>query len=407
MRNFAKETPVPVQSYDIVTIGGGIAASALAKAMAERGARVLVLERETKFKDRVRGEGLVSWGGGEARELGVYELLKETCGHDVPFVDNGSGKGLRDLPATTPQGLALLSFSHPVMQEALLSAAQQAGADVRRGVAVERIETGKAPAVITNGGGHERIAARLVVAADGRGSAARKWAGFAVEEQSIPYYMAGVLLTDVKAPANTIYFLFNPDLGMCAILLPIDGSRFRAYFIYPKSAGYRLQGDPMLRLFTSESPKVYPPLSECYAAAKSVGPLASFDVSESWVEHPYRDGVVLVGDAAATTDPTFGQGLSLSLRDARTLRDELSKDSDWAAAAGRYAEQRRVYFHACQTVEGWLRTLFLDPSTDAAALRAKALPLITEDPTRMPDHINSGLDLPLNEQVRARMFGEC
>jgi menaquinone-9 beta-reductase len=75
---------VPAQNYDIITVGCGIAASALAKAMAERGARVLVLERETKFKDRVRGEGLVCWGGGEARELGIYELLKKTCGHDSP-----------------------------------------------------------------------------------------------------------------------------------------------------------------------------------------------------------------------------------------------------------------------------------------------------------------------------------
>ena len=59
------------RSYDIITIGGGIAASSLAKAMAERGAKVLVLERETKFKDRVRGEAIVSWGMAEANELGI------------------------------------------------------------------------------------------------------------------------------------------------------------------------------------------------------------------------------------------------------------------------------------------------------------------------------------------------
>ena len=35
------------QNYDIITVGGGIAASALAKAKAEQAARVLVLERET------------------------------------------------------------------------------------------------------------------------------------------------------------------------------------------------------------------------------------------------------------------------------------------------------------------------------------------------------------------------
>jgi flavin-dependent dehydrogenase len=42
--------------YDIVTIGGGLAGASLAKVMAERGVRVLVLERDTRFKDRVRGE---------------------------------------------------------------------------------------------------------------------------------------------------------------------------------------------------------------------------------------------------------------------------------------------------------------------------------------------------------------
>lgn len=43
----------------------------------------------------------------------------------------------------------------------------------------------------------------------------------------------------------------------------------------------------------------------------------------------------------------------------------------------------------------------------ASALRARAMPRIAEDPTRVPDHIFSGPELPLNEQVRARFFGEC
>ena len=47
-------------SYDIITIGGGLGGATLAKVMAERGARVLVLESETNFKDRVRGEAMVS-----------------------------------------------------------------------------------------------------------------------------------------------------------------------------------------------------------------------------------------------------------------------------------------------------------------------------------------------------------
>jgi hypothetical protein len=37
----------------------------------------------------------------------------------------------------------------------------------------------------------------------------------------------------------------------------------------------------------------------------------------------------------------------------------------------------------------------------------RRLPRIAEDPTRVPDHIFSGPDLPFDEQVRARFFGEC
>lgn len=391
--------------YDIITVGGGIAASALAIAMAGRGAKVLVLERERQFKDRVRGEALMPWGVAEARELGIYRLLKKKCAHEVPQVE--AGAGLRDLRATTLQGLPVLSFRHQVMQETLLAAAEDAGAEVRRGVCVRHVERGVKPTVVVDGHSHERVSGRLVIAADGRGSAVRKWIGFPICEQSNDYYMAGALLTNVHAPAKTFYALFNPEFGICTGLVPQGGGRFRAYFTYPKTAGYRLQGEAMLYLFIRESAKAYAPIADYFAKAKSIGPLASFDASDNWVEHPYRDGVALVGDAAATSDPTFGQGLSFALRGARVLRDELTKNSDWEAAGNRYAEQHLRSFRACHTVQGWFRTIFQDPSAEAAAVRTRIMPLIAEDPLRVPDHIYSGPDLPLNEEVRARFFGEC
>jgi menaquinone-9 beta-reductase len=82
---------VPIQAYDSITVGGGIAASAFARPMAQRGASVLILEQETRFRDRVRGEGTVPWGVAEARELGLLELLRADCAHDVPFLEGGSG----------------------------------------------------------------------------------------------------------------------------------------------------------------------------------------------------------------------------------------------------------------------------------------------------------------------------
>jgi 2-polyprenyl-6-methoxyphenol hydroxylase-like FAD-dependent oxidoreductase len=113
-------------SYDAVTVAGGVAGAVFAKAMAERGAKVLVLERETRFKDRVRGEMLVPWGVAEARELGILPALKAACAHEVGLVEMGAGP--RDLAATTEHRCPAVTFAHQEMQETLLGAAELAGA---------------------------------------------------------------------------------------------------------------------------------------------------------------------------------------------------------------------------------------------------------------------------------------
>ena len=52
--------------WDLIVVGGGLAGASLARAMAAAGARVLVFERERRFRDRVRGEGMHPWGVAEA-----------------------------------------------------------------------------------------------------------------------------------------------------------------------------------------------------------------------------------------------------------------------------------------------------------------------------------------------------
>lgn len=391
--------------YDIVTVGGGIGASALARAMAERGAKVLVLEQEQHFRDRIRGEYICPWGVAEAKQLGIFELLRSNCATELPWFDSGFGP--RNLVETTPQQLPGLSFSHPEMQETLLAAAETAGADVRRGVCVQGIENGGQPVVSTLANGHtERIPARLVVAADGRNSAARKWLGFSAEKSAQPFLFAGVLLTDVAGPPDGVVGIFNSELGTVAIVIPQGKGRCRAYFGYPSAAPYRMQGNDCLGLFFSECARAAPVFGELHASSKMAGPLASFEGGDMWVNDPYRDGVALVSDAAATSDPTFGQGMSLALRDARVLRDHLLVNSDWDRAGHAYAEEHATYFHNCHTSTAWFRQLFQEQSPEAALRRQNALPLIAEDLTRVPDHIFSGPEMPLDDSVRARFFGE-
>lgn len=143
-------------TYDIVTVGGGLGGSCLAKAMAEHGARVLVVERERQFRDRVRGEGMHAWGVPEARALGIYELLRETCGVEVRWWDTYLRSELidhRDFPAATPHHSPLFGFYHLEMQEVLLTAATRAGAEVRRGASVREVKPGTPPTVVVEHSG--------------------------------------------------------------------------------------------------------------------------------------------------------------------------------------------------------------------------------------------------------------
>jgi 2-polyprenyl-6-methoxyphenol hydroxylase-like FAD-dependent oxidoreductase len=392
------------EQYDIVTVGGGLGSAALAKVMAENGKRVLILEREREFKDRVRGEFMTPWGVAEARDLGIHELIRDACGVDAPTTDLGFGP--RDLPSTTPQQLPALGFCHPEMQEVVLTAAEAAGAEVRRGATVVNVHSGPTPSVTFHEGGtSEEVSGRLVVAADGRVSTARQWLGFKVNEALQPFYFAGLLLADVTAPEGTSYLLFIPPLGMETAMTPVGQGRCRAYVAYQDGADFCLQGKENVPRFLAEAKKAKP-VADYFDKARPIGPLASFRCGDFWVDHPYKDGVVLVGDAAATSDPAFGQGLSTTVRDVRVLRDYLLANDDWDVACHAYATEHDRYCAVVREVEQWFRSLFLEQGTEAEARRARALPRLAEDPTRAPDHIFSGPDLPADESVKRRFFGE-
>jgi 2-polyprenyl-6-methoxyphenol hydroxylase-like FAD-dependent oxidoreductase len=396
---------MPTHDYDVIVAGGGLGGSALAKVMAEAGARVLVLEQEARFKDRVRGEFLPPWGVSEARRLGLDDAIK-TWGYWIPQIEMGMGQP-RDLVATTPQAMPALGFSHPELQEALLGAAAAAGAEVRREVSVTAIEPGEPPRVrFHNAGGDQVVSARMVVACDGRNSTARKWGGFTVRRQTHPFLFAGVLVTGIAMPHDVAHYFFNPVTATVVGVVYEGKDRYRAYLGYPRDGAERLHGEQTLPQFLEHSRRttVFPNFYD--GSVRCIGPLASFPCDEDWVEHPYSKGVALIGDAAATSDPAFGQGMSLTLRDVRTLSEAMLGNSDWDSAGHDYASEHQHYFSVIHTSCEWMRQIFQEQGPEADRRRAVAMPLIVEDPTRIPDHIMSGPGLPIDDGVRARFFGE-
>jgi 2-polyprenyl-6-methoxyphenol hydroxylase-like FAD-dependent oxidoreductase len=326
----------------------------------------------------------------------------------VDFIINGQHAMKRDFLATTPQASGMWAFYHPRAQEALLSAAAAAGADVRRGASAQHITPGNKPKVkIAEANGTAEVEARFVAICAGRNPALRAELGFRTQRGSIPLLLSGVWVTNLPADLDPATAYIANDLGCGAVsaLFPQSVTTARAYYGFHPQNCQRLQGDTDFPRFCEEFNRAAGgaiPLG----SARAAGPLASFECADVWVDHPYRDGVALVGDAAASNDPSWGQGLALALRDARVLSDELLVNHDWADAGERYAAHHDQHYGVIRMVSGWFYDVFQRLGPEAEARRTRAMPLIAKDPTRPPDMLFSGPDLPIAANARARFFGE-
>jgi 2-polyprenyl-6-methoxyphenol hydroxylase-like FAD-dependent oxidoreductase len=390
--------------YDLVIVGGGLAGSSLGMALAGTGARVLIIEREAQFRDRVRGEGMQPWGAAEARALGLHQLLIADCAHETQWWTMPEEN--RDLIETTPSRLGCLNFYHPEMQRRLLNLAVQADVALRRPAEVIGVIPGDPPTVrLRENGSEQQITARLVVGADGRYSKMRGCGDFPVSRDPQCLTIAGILYTDLALPEDAVQFVLNPAVQQLSVIIPIGGQRFRAYVCFRHDSRVPLSGAKDHGAFLDLSVATGA-AAEWFADARAIGPLASFDGADSWVDFPYREGIVLIGDAAAASDPSFGCGLSLTLRDVRVLKDHLLAEQDWGAAAWRYAEEHRRYYACLHRIHGWFRDLWFGAGAEADALRARALPRIAEDPTRIPDFLACGPEAPSDDSARRCLFGE-
>jgi 2-polyprenyl-6-methoxyphenol hydroxylase-like FAD-dependent oxidoreductase len=172
---------------------------------------VLVLERTTEFRDRIRGEVLVPWGYAEAKRLGLDRALEPLSNalRRWDVVLNGATVFQRDVPSTCLPGLPVLTYYHPAAQQAVLDAATSAGATVLRGARVTSVEPGETPRVTFRHEGKERsVRTRVVAGADGRGSSVRSWCGFEARRERERRLFAGLLFENMKAPEDVLYSAF-------------------------------------------------------------------------------------------------------------------------------------------------------------------------------------------------------
>jgi 2-polyprenyl-6-methoxyphenol hydroxylase-like FAD-dependent oxidoreductase len=374
---------------DVVIVGGGIGGASLAYSLASEGKGVTVLEATSEYKDRVRGESMAPWGVGEARGLGVEEVLLAAGAHVAPKWKQYS-EDLEEafeipMEIMVPGVPGTLNLRHPVACQALIDAATAAGATIVRGVRDVKLRAGRNNEVTyISEGDTNAVTAPLVVGADGRSSVVARQAGIALERQPPFSYIAGLLVEgldgvpddhDVIAGEGDLFFvMFHQGEG-----------RARIYLCAGLSGRHRFAGPKGKEQFLADCDRSCLPFGELLAASSPAGPCATYPGDDTWTGCPYADGVVLIGDAAGHNDPIIGQGLSIAMRDVRIVRDLVLEGDLSSSAFSRYGEERSKRMQRLRLVADVMSVTHAEDAGNRTARRALVTAKLSAlDPTFFP-----------------------
>ncbi len=327
------------ETFDVIVVGGGLAGSATASVLARSGLAVLVLERETAFRDRVRGEWLAPWGILELEALGLravadevpfVNLITHNVAYDETVSPDEAEQSALDIAAVIPGG-GCLAIGHPQLQEAMLANAEKEGATVCRGIGAVHVVPGDAPSVTYEFDGETCHAnCRLIVASDGRESALRKALSIELNSTPAQVVMAGMLVDDVRDwPSHRQTVGVQGDFNF--LIFPQADGRVRVYGAWDASDPHRFSGSGRERRFLESFRVSALPVRGVIADGTPAGPLAAYPMTDTWTDQVAAGGVVLVGDAAGWSDPIIGQGMSVCFRDVHMITDLMAADPNWTA----------------------------------------------------------------------------
>jgi FADH2-dependent halogenase len=309
--------------FDAVVVGGGPGGSSAATALAQRGRRVLLLERE-QFPRFHIGESQLPWANEVFQTLGVHETIAAAgfvrkWGASFRAID-GAAEQYADfaeaVETPTPQ-----TFQVPraTFDELLLRHSEKSGVTVRE--RHRALDAAFDPAGVTlryadPEGGEHTVRAGVVIDASGRiGFLAKKLGRHEFDPLLRNIAVHAQYENIPRLPgrrAGDIRMFTRPDMGWLW-LIPISETVMSVGAVIPQAVHRReskATPEESLAHYLDRTPTAAPLL----AAARRVSP-ARFDADYSYLGTKMAgDRWVTVGDAAAFLDPIFSTGVLLAMQ---------------------------------------------------------------------------------------------
>lgn len=336
-----------LQDCQICVVGAGIGGLALALALRQRGADVVVLEQAEAIAEVGAGIQISPNGMRVIDALGLGDALRATAvrARAVSLRDYAKGAEVVRLDLTAlPETQSYLFVHRADLIDVLAQAVREAGVRVRLLQRVSGVSPGQTPVVHLAHGDH--LEADLVVGADGVRSVVRP----NVTQTRAPFFTKQVAWRAIvpNVTGHPAHARVHMGPGRHLVSYPLrDGSHVNLVAVQERGVwaeeGWHHQDDPanLRSAFAQFDAEVHRLLAEVTSVA--IWGLFRHPVAAQM----HAEGVVLLGDAAHPTLPFLAQGANMALEDAWVLARCLGQGREMSQRLAqyqtmRYARSRRV-----------------------------------------------------------------
>ncbi len=320
-------------TWDVVVIGAGPAGATAAALLAEKGRKVLVLEKE-KFPRYHIGESMMPFCWFTLDRLGIAGKMDEIGfqqKHSVQFVstDGQVSKPFYFFEHDDRESAVTWQVERMEFDQMIVDRAKELGAEVMDEQKVTQLIKNDSGAVtgvsVVDSAGEQRdVFAKIVIDGSGRDcvvASKQKWRNRDPVLNKIAiwtYYEGAMRDPGLDAGSTTVAYI--PGKGWFWYI-PMRDNRVSVGLVADRDYLYRETRDPG-EIFEREILE-NAWIQEHLEPGKQVG--------QYWVtgEYSYRsdycagDGVVLVGDAFAFLDPVFSSGVFLALKSGELAADAI------------------------------------------------------------------------------------